>query len=133
VATNPIIRLRKMKSFQSKLLIFTALCAVLLFFWNYFTPENLHHSLSWVILAFFSISTFVVHLYLSKSAEGDPKAFVGKFMGVTGLKLFLYLIVLIILLLTDRDHVRAIALYFLVMYFLFTVFEVSSLYKLLRK
>jgi hypothetical protein len=122
-----------MKSFPGKLLIFTLVCSVLLFCWNQFTAANLHHSLSWVILGFFSLSALLVHSYLVKSSSGDPKGFVGKFMGVTGLKLLVYLLFLIILLLTDRDHARVIALYFLVMYLLFTVFEVSSLYKQLKK
>jgi hypothetical protein len=122
-----------MKNFNIKLLVFTVVCSVLLFCWNQFTPPVFHHSISWVILIFYAVSALLVHVYLIRSASGDPKAFVGKFMGVTGLKLLVYLLFLIILLLTNRDHARVIALYFLVMYLLFTVFEVSSLYKQLRK
>jgi hypothetical protein len=122
-----------MKAFTLKLLVFTCLCAVLLFCWNQFTPAQLHDSISWFILAFFALSTLIVHGYLIRSAAGDPKAFVGKFMGVTALKLFAYLMILILFFLLDRDHARPVALYFLILYFLFTVFEVSSLYKQLRK
>jgi hypothetical protein len=136
---NPIFYLRDlsylgfMKSFTIKLLLFTALCAAFLYCWNQFTPEKLHDSLSWLILAFFASVTWLVHYYLIKSSAGDPKAFVGKFMGLTALKLFLYLTFLIIIFLADRDHARAVALYFLVMYLFFTVFEVSSLYNRLKK
>ena len=122
-----------MKSFGSKLLIFTILCGGLLYFWNRFTPEFLHDQVSWLILIFFSLSTLLVHTYLVKSPKGDPKAFVGKFMGITALKLFVYLAFLIIIFLINRDRARAIALYFLAMYLFFSVFEVSSLYKKLKK
>ncbi len=122
-----------MKSFGPKLLVFTILCGVLLYAWNLFTPEFLHDQISWFILIFFSLSTFLVHAYLLKSSKGDPKAFVGKFMGITALKLLAYLTFLIIVFLINRDHARAIALYFLAMYLFFSVFEVSSLYQKLKK
>jgi hypothetical protein len=122
-----------MKAFLLKLLIFTAFCSCLLFCWNRFTPPLCHDSVSWCILFFFALVTGLVHAALLKASEGDAKAFVGKFMGLTGLKMLAYLGFLIIILLADRDNARVVALYFLVMYLFFTAFEVSSLYKKLRK
>ncbi len=122
-----------MKAFTLKLILFTASISVLLFCWNTFSPPALHDNVSWYILAFFATSTALVHYLLVRSASGEPKAFVNQFMGLTAIKLFAYLSFLIIVFLVNRDHARAVALYFLVMYLFFTVFEVSSLYRKLKK
>jgi hypothetical protein len=122
-----------MKPFLVKLSVFILFCATGLFCWNHFTEPSWHDSVSWYILAFFSLSTILLHQYLLRSASGEAKNFVYKFMGITGIKLFTYLCFLIILFLINRDHARVLALYFLVIYLLFTVFEVSSLYQKLKK
>jgi hypothetical protein len=122
-----------MKVFRIKLLLFTTACAGLLYAWNLYTPQGLHDVVSWPILLFFALSTLIVHYYMLRSAEAEPKKFVGKFMAVTALKLFAFLAFLITLLLLNRDHARVSAVYFLVMYLLFSTFEVASLYSRLRK
>ncbi|HXC06260.1 MAG TPA: hypothetical protein VNZ86_15990 [Bacteroidia bacterium] len=122
-----------MKAFFIKLSLFSGCCAAGLFSWNRFTDPGWHDNLSWYILGFFTLSTGLVHQYLLRSASGEAKNFVYKFMGITGIKLFSYLSFLIILFLLNRNHARILALYFLVMYLLFTVFEVSSLYRKLKK
>ncbi len=122
-----------MKEFNLKLLVFTLVCAVFLFCWNMFSPAAYHDTISWFILLFFAFTTGLVHQYLIKASAGDGKAFVGKFMGMTGLKLLVYMLFLIVILITHRENARVIAIYFLGLYFLFAVFEVASLYKKLRK
>jgi cobalamin biosynthesis protein CobD/CbiB len=122
-----------MKVFSIKLLLFSILCAGLLYAWNLYTPEGLHDAVSWPILLFFALSTLIVHYYMLRSADGEPKKFVGKFMAVTALKLLAFVAFLIAVLLLNRDHARIAAVYFLVMYLLFSVFEVASLYSKLRK
>lgn len=122
-----------MKVFFYKLILFTVCVSAILFFWNRYSLPAFHDNISWYILAFFALSTAIVHFLLLRSADQNPKAFVNLFMGLTAMKLFAYLSFLIIVFLADRDHARAVALYFLVMYLLFTVFEVSSLYRKLKK
>ncbi|HEV7231878.1 MAG TPA: hypothetical protein VGO45_11145 [Bacteroidia bacterium] len=122
-----------MKEFNYKFLIFTILVAVLLGCWNALTPPVFHNSISWFIFIFFALVTYGVHFLLVRASENKPQIFVNRFMGLTALKLFIYFLFLIVVFLTDRDHARITALYFLSMYFLFTVFEISSLYRKLRK
>jgi hypothetical protein len=122
-----------MKDFTPKFLIFTALLAILLACWNALSPPTFHNSISWLIFAFFALVTLVVHFLLVRASEGKPQVFVNRFMGLTALKLFVYFLFLILVFLADRDHARIIALYFLAMYFFFTAFEISSLYRKLKK
>ncbi|MFI5150747.1 MAG: hypothetical protein ACHQRM_13510 [Bacteroidia bacterium] len=121
------------KPFLLKLFLFSFVCAILLYCWNHFTEPAWHDNLSWYILGFFTLTTGLVHHILLRSASGEGKNFVYLFMGVTGIKLFAYLCFLITLFLLNRDHARTLALYFLIHYLVFTVFEVSSLYLKLRK
>jgi hypothetical protein len=122
-----------MKVFLYKLILFTACVSAVLFIWNTYSLPAFHDNISWFILLFFAGTTTLVHFLLIRSAEKNPKAFVNQFMGLTAMKLFVYLSFLILVFLVDRDHARSVALYFLVMYLLFTVFEVSSLYNKLKK
>ena len=63
----------------------------------------------------------------------DPKAFIMRFMGVTGIKLFLNLIIILIYGLSFREKAVSFALFFMCIYFLFTFFESYSLIQEINK
>lgn len=122
-----------MNVFLPRFLIFSLFCAVLLWLYNTNSAPEFHDSVSWYILGFFSAATLLVHYLLLKAANGpNPKDFVYRFMGLTGIKLFAYLVFLIVMFFLKRDHARMIALYFLCTYLVFTTFEILSLYKRLK-
>jgi hypothetical protein len=57
----------------------------------------------YALLVFFILITALIHVFLVKIAEKDPKRFVGYFMGITAVKLFGYLIIITLYALLKRD------------------------------
>jgi uncharacterized membrane protein len=82
---------------------------------------------------FFVTTTFLIHAVLVKVAEKDPRRFVGYFMGITAIKLFGYLIIITIYALIEREAALGFTLWFLVLYLLYSGFEVVMLMKHFKK
>lgn len=86
-----------------------------------------------VIPAFLFVVTILGHSYLIRASESDPRKFTSKYLGVMGLKMFLYLIFLLVFLFLDTARAVPFLLSFLVTYITFTVYEVMSLLNFLKK
>ncbi|MCK4856114.1 MAG: hypothetical protein KAT31_17670 [Bacteroidales bacterium] len=86
-----------------------------------------------VIPAFLMLVTIMVHVYLIKSSENNPRKFTSKYLGAMGLKMFIYLVFLIVILLLDTAHAVPFLVSFLVSYAVFTLFEVISILNFLKK
>lgn len=81
------------------------------------------------IVGWFTISTGLFHYGLTQSATGGGNRFIRFYMGATGLKLLIYILIIVVYALINKDTSTAFALCFLLMYVLFTVFEVMTSYK----
>ncbi|MBI3511087.1 MAG: hypothetical protein HY064_10525 [Bacteroidetes bacterium] len=113
--------------------IFLVVLSVALFSWNKFFPRYDAGWMSWALLIFLTLVYVFAHLYISAGEKGKPGVFVRRFMGATTLRLMLFLIAILIFTFTRRDKAVLFLFHFLVLYILFTVFEVITFYKQLRK
>jgi hypothetical protein len=86
-----------------------------------------------VIPAFLLVVTVLVHVYLIKSSENNPRKFTSKYLGAMGLKMFMYLVFLLIFLFIDTARAVPFLASFLVTYAAFTLYEVSSILNYLKK
>jgi hypothetical protein len=98
-----------------------------IFSWNYFMPAYANNH-AWFILLYYFLFTMGLHYYLTKKTSQD-KSFIMKFMGVTGIKLFLNLIVILVYGLNNKPKAVTFALIFMIVYFIFTIFESRQLIK----
>ena len=121
------------KSFLIRLLFFSLIAFGLIFIFQQYGPLRFKTSLYWVILLFFIISKAIIHIVLVNTSNKDSKNFVSLFLGITGIKLFSYLIIIITYGLINREGAAGFILCFLFSYFLFSVFEVASLLKHFKK
>lgn len=108
------------KKYLISILIMTFLAFLGIFSWNLFVPSYAN-SHGYYILGYYFLFTLGLHYYLTKKA--DPKSFIMRFMGVVGIKLFLNLIVILVYGLNNKAKAVSFALIFLLVYFLFTIFE----------
>jgi len=126
-----------MKSSSSKflftVLVVTLVCAALQMVWNQQAPEHYRLQNGYVLLAIFSVSITLIHLFLVSSAKGEPQAFVRKYMASTVFKFMFYILLLIVLLLFSSDNKTILILHYLFYYAVFTVLEVGFLYAELQK
>jgi hypothetical protein len=109
------------------------LCSAGIIAWNQMAPAEKQLNALWFILALFILLTIGIHHFLVRSAEKKPGAFVNTFMAATSLKLFLYLMVLVLFCLFNRQKAVVFIMGFLIIYFAFTAFEVIILLKFLQK
>jgi hypothetical protein len=103
-------------------------------FWLYNQSVDLQytHPRGWVAFAVFAAVTGLVHLFLLRAAQKDPKAFIKGFMAASAIKIFVYLGFLVIFVLFMRVNAVVFIAEFAAFYFIFTIFEVSLLYSSLR-
>lgn len=103
-------------------------------FWFYNQSVDLQytHRYGWISFGLFAFVTGLVHVFLIRAAQKDPKAFVRGFMMSNTIKIFVYLAFLVIFVLFSREKATVFIAQFAAFYFIFTVFEVSLLYQHLR-
>lgn len=121
------------KPFLVKLSFFSLFTFALLVAWKMFTTPRFQSDLQDVLWLFFVLSTGFIHYILTKVANKNPKLFVGYFMGITAMKLFGYLIIITIYALIKKEAALGFTLWFLVLYLLYSGFEVVMLMKHFKK
>ena len=114
-------------------LAITLACAAGQTFFNQQAPAKFIMKNGYVLLGIFAVSVSAIHLFLLRSAQGRPQAFVAKFLGVTVFKFMFYMLLLIVYLLFTEENKMALILHFLFYYAVFTVLEVSMLYNEMEK
>ena len=122
-----------LKKYIIRLLIFSLFIALIAFalyatvLSQFYLPV-----MPWVLL-FFVLISLATHYILIKSGESRIAKFSTSFMGVTSIKLFLYLIFIVVYLINDKSNALVFVISFFILYLLFTVFETSTLLKDLNK
>ena len=86
-----------------------------------------------VIPSFLLVVTFTVHVYLIKSSENNPRKFTSKYLGAMGLKMFIYLLFLVVFILIYKAQAITIQVSLLVTNSAFTVYEIISILNFLKK
>jgi hypothetical protein len=122
-----------LKSFFTQLVIFSLITLGIVFLWNQYASARFQTPLTWFIWSFFIVTTTLIHLFLVKSTEKEPKKFVVNFMLVTAIKLFGYLILILAYALIKREAALGFTVFFLAMYLLYSGFEVFTLLRHFRK
>ena len=121
------------RSFFLQLGIFSLFTLAVLLLWNQYASLCFQSNLTWAIWGFFILTTALIHLFLVGSSEKEPKKFVVNFMLVTAVKLFGYLIIILVYALLKREAAMGFTIFFLTMYLLYSGFEVFALLKHFRK
>ncbi len=121
------------RSFFTRLFLFSVLTAGISYAWLNNAAPRFQTNMVWLVWGFFVAVTTLIHFVLLKAAEESPRKFVTLFMGITGIKLFGYLIIILLYAFLKREVALGFILFFLLMYFLYTAFEVITLLKHFKK
>ncbi|MBL0327875.1 MAG: hypothetical protein IPP64_00305 [Bacteroidetes bacterium] len=121
------------KSFYLKLAIFSVFTLGILFLWKGYASARFQSDLLLALWVFFIVTTAGIHYLLTSVSEKEPKRFVGYFMGITAMKLFGYLIIIVIYALLKKEAALGFTLWFLTLYLLYSGFEVVMLMKHFKK
>ena len=112
-----------------RFLIFSAVVAAGILAWNMWAPPRLHSDLLWYIFAGFVIVSAIINSFLNKAAAKGPQHFVRTFMAVTAIKMFAMILIALGYSILNRASAVSFIASFLVLYLVFTVYEVGSLMK----
>ena len=94
----------------------------------FLVPES--YFILFPVVPFFLFAvTIIVHIYLVRASQNNPRKFTSKYLGAMGLKIFIYIIFLAIFLAVATEHAIAFLISFLVCYAAFTLVEVMDLLK----
>lgn len=121
--------MREFERFVLYLLTFSLLLCVVLFFFIPSLPDKFRFDEWWKIIVFFFIITSAFHYGLLKSTSKRPNAITIYYMATTTIKLLLYVGIIIGYSLMHKDKSAGFIVSFFIMYFFYTAFEVSILYK----
>ena len=102
-----------------------------IFFLTFF--ETNHFPGRILCIGFVWLVTCVSHYRIMKTVTGNPRAFNRVFMLQTSIRLLLYMFCIVCYLFFFRQHAVAFTLHFLIVYFIFALFEVSSILKFVKR
>ncbi len=117
-----------MQGFLIKILLLTLITTGGYFLAGNYLPANWYYPGFYWLPWMMAVVTAIFHYGLMKR-KNDGKAFVRYYMGATGLKLFIYLLILLVVAFSNKAMAVPFALCFFFFYLCFTVFEVASSYK----
>ena len=86
-----------------------------------------------ITLIFFFLLTNLIHAYLLKVAEKDMSKFTTRFMGMSFIKMFVYVIFGVAFALLNRETAKIFLANFLFMYICFSVLEVYEITRVVRR
>jgi hypothetical protein len=121
-----------MKIFLVRLIVFSGLVGIIDFCWNLFVPAYpIPHPSSIIIIYF--IITALFHYIITKNKDARPQVIVRYYMSGTVIRLFAYILILLLYRFIDKPTLVPFAIAFVLHYFLFTAFEVMALVRQFRK
>lgn len=122
-----------MKKFIINITIITA--ALILVGWLIFTQFIPQYYLPVFpfLLLFFAVMSVLIHAYQLQVAKKDMAKFTRSNMLTTFFKLFLYSAVAIIYIAADKVNAKVFVICFVLLYLIFTIFEVTSLASITSK
>jgi len=86
-----------------------------------------------LLLGIIALVTVFSHLKLMNSVKDNARRFTTSFLSVMSIKLFIYLVFILVCLLVDRSQAINFVATFLILYFIFTIFEVMEISNYLKK
>lgn len=115
-------------SFILKLLLLTlAIGAGFYSLQGYASADYLYPDYAALLCFFFGV-TLMLHMGYEKHFKKGSKNFVRFYMLASGIKLFSFLTIIIAYAFIDKDHLKSFALNFLILYFIYTTFEIMVSY-----
>lgn len=121
-----------LKKFITRGIIISLILSIVGFF-MFITILKEYFSFSFpVLLLVIFLINVLFHRYLIRSAWGSKRKFPIKFLSATGIKMGLYLILIILFVVFDRENAVPFLFVFMIIYVIFTIFEVISVLDYLK-
>lgn len=127
------IHSHSMKSFIVKSTFLTILVLLLGAILYFTVLKPFYLNILPAVLVFFYLVTNLVHAYLLKIASKSSSRFTSHYMATSFIKMFFYLAVAIVFVVANRDSAKIFLVNFLILYVIYTTFEVVEFSKVVRQ
>lgn len=117
------------KKFSFRILVFSAVVAGLTVLFQWLCPNYASPTLPFIVLFFCIITLFTIYIVLRDEKGKAQKRFVSNYYLSRIIKIFSCLIFLVAYMLLNKPDAVRFAIAFLVVYFLYSIFEVVVLKK----
>lgn len=117
------------KKFSFRILVFSVILAGASLLFQLICPKYATPALPFIVLFFFVITLTTIYIVLRNTTGTDGRKFVSSYMLSRIIKIFSCLIFLVLYLLLNKNDSLRFAIAFLVIYFLYSIFEVVILKK----
>ncbi len=120
-------------SYLVKLLIFSVVVVLAVYVWNANAAPEYGSNNAYFITGFFFLFSWFNHRFLTGALKSNNKnEFTYRFLGSTGIKLFLSLMIILLMAFLHKQTIVPFAIMLMIHYFLFTAFEIIHLLKVLK-
>ena len=117
------------KKFSFRIILFSAIIAGLTVLFQWLFPQYASPALPFIVLFFFILTLLTLFIVLRDDKGREAKKFVSSYMLSRVIKLLSCLVFLLVYILVKKDDAIRFAIAFLVIYFLYSIFEVFLLKK----
>lgn len=117
------------KSFLLRELVFTVLVASVAFILFSSILSQYYLPIFWILFVGIALLTGLVHFSNLRFAEKEFSKFSSRFVMMTGIKMIIYLFVIVFYVFLNTTNAKIFLVYFIIIYLLYTAFEVISIVK----
>jgi L-asparagine transporter-like permease len=117
------------KKFSFRIIVFSAIIAGLSVLFQWLCPQYATPALPFIILFFFAITLFTIYIVLRDDQGKTSQRFVSNYLLSRVVKLFSCLLFLTLYMILNRPDALRFAIAFIIIYFLYSAFEVFVLKK----
>lgn len=100
---------------------------------GHYADGRLYHPHFPFVTLFFLIGSWAAHQGILASLKENPKRFPAYFMGITGIKMMVYLLAISVYVFVRKEQGIPVVILFLLLYVLFTALELASLIPKVRR
>ena len=115
------------KKFSFRIIVFSVIIAALALLFQWIWPQLATPALPFIVLFFFVMTLFTMYIVLRSDDGQDGKKFVTSYMLSRTVKLLSCLLFLLLYMFLNREDALRFAIAFLVIYFLYAIFEIFLL------
>jgi len=117
------------RKFSFLVLVFSVIVAGLALLFQWLVPQYATPALPFIVLFFFVITLFTLYIVLRSDDGREGKRFVSAYMLSRTIKILSCLLFLILYIFLNREDAIKFGIAFMVIYFLFAIFEIFVLKK----
>ena len=117
------------RKFSFRIIVFSVIVAGLALLFQWIWPQLATPALPFIVLFFFVMTLLTMYIVLRGDTGRDGRKFVSSYMLSRTVKLLSCLLVLLLYMFLNREDAIRFAIAFMVIYFLYAVFEIIVLKK----